>query len=577
MDLRREDWYEIPESCPFTIEEYDIKVGLSSPKSKKKTFLIREHDQYGEYPHIYAKICPAETVAQEVDGEREETVPKVIVLSDTGCGTEVPCFDSNSKRTSSQARRVSQSSRHDLKNPKYPEKWNIFTFLEYTINPSSQIPYLVMTTHCHYDHIMGIGKFPPTEGTHAATAAAMDAPGDWRSGQPPPITVLTSSRDKAFVTPYSNLQKHSLAGTLGLCAPEYEVGIWADDFSQVVYSYPRPSSPSSPSTASQSQPEDPCMVIQIPTPYTILHTPGHTPDSLSWYDADQRVLCVGDSFYLKEAAYGAPWGDEPPAPTMFNLESNLADWWRSVHKVLNFVVQKNRELGKEVKDNRPEPRDRIRDGDGRAGGGDGDMDRQPGTAPKVLSTERKDQSVRRDTEGTSFVVINNQNTPERIIQTTRRFSNPVAASQQQQLPRPLDIEPRYLLALGAPLAERVWPSQDSNLQVRTGLLFLGPPFGNSQVNTCSAIPGSSLILTTIIPGVGTPAETETVATTATTPAIISTHQFHSAGRPPHPIPITIPRPKPRPKPASNSPRRTRRPTPTLKRQSWRSEHSSRRS
>lgn len=326
-----------PESCPFTIEEYHINDGLPSPRNK--TFLIREHDHYGEYPHIYAKICQQTGTATQVDGYRENPVHKVIVLSDTGCGTEVPCWNFTRRNRGTSSYQAG---------PRYPQVWNIFTFLEYTLNPGSEIPYLVMTTHCHYDHILGIGKLPPT----AAVATVGNQPdpiptynGSYRGRKQapplPPTTVLTSSQGKGFVTPYSNLQKHSLAGTLGLYAPKYDVGIWAKDYSQVVYhsSYPL-SEPKSPHATT----------IQIPTPYTILHTPGHTPDSLSWYDADNRVLCVGDSFYLKEtpSSRGAPWGPEPPMPTMFDKESDLADWWRSLHKVLDFVVKKNRELGREL-------------------------------------------------------------------------------------------------------------------------------------------------------------------------------------------------------------------------------------
>lgn len=320
-------WGNIPDSCPFTIEEYHIKDGL--PNSKHRTFLIREHDKYGEYPHIYAKICQSagvqrdcsnihDTQQAEIPQGRQNSSQKVIVLSDTGCGTEVRLDDALIKTSS-----AGHTVRPHVQQPQntrvpYPKVWNIGTFLEYTINPGSQIPYLIMTTHCHYDHIMGISKFPPTANTDPATTTPRSVP---------PTTVLTSSHSKAFVTPYANLQKHSLADTLGLSAPKYDVGIWAEDFSQVVY-HPQSNTPTTP----------------IATPYTILHTPGHTPDSLSWYDAEHHVLCVGDSFYLKRAVHHAPWGDEPPMPTMFNLESNLADWWRSLHKVLDFVVRKNREL-----------------------------------------------------------------------------------------------------------------------------------------------------------------------------------------------------------------------------------------
>ena len=64
-------------------------------------------------------------------------------------------------------------------------------------------------------------------------------------------------------------------------------------------------------------------------PVTTLHTPGHTPDSLSWFDDEERALYVGDSLY------------EASAPILFPSEGNLADWWRSVDLLIAFVVEKN--------------------------------------------------------------------------------------------------------------------------------------------------------------------------------------------------------------------------------------------
>jgi hypothetical protein len=78
-------------------------------------------------------------------------------------------------------------------------------------------------------------------------------------------------------------------------------------------------------------------------PVKVLHTPGHTPDSLSWYDVDERVLYVGDSFYSQQSedTSAAPWGPERPAPIIFPKEGNLFDWWASVDKLLAFVGGKN--------------------------------------------------------------------------------------------------------------------------------------------------------------------------------------------------------------------------------------------
>ncbi|ETI23968.1 hypothetical protein G647_05775 [Cladophialophora carrionii CBS 160.54] len=323
MDGAGRHTFGIPASCPFTIQEIRLN-GIT----KSYTYLIRERDEYGEYPHIYAKICsapgsstsPNEYVYRHYSYSRylkggdfenkPETSSKVIVLSDSGCGSEVP---NASSATSSLSYPAYDGGQGPYTNRAQPEVWNIRTFLEYTINPGGRIPYLVMTTHCHYDHIMGIGKL-----LSSSTST----------------TVLSSSHAYSYVSPYAQLQNHSLCNTLNLNAPKYDVGIWADDLSRVAYS-PRLGA----SALSVGN--------RIPTPFTILHTPGHTPDSLSWYDSELRLLCVGDSFYAKETSStrDGKWGREPAMPVMFNLDSDLTEWWRSVDKVLQFVRERNKEVG----------------------------------------------------------------------------------------------------------------------------------------------------------------------------------------------------------------------------------------
>ncbi|KAI1610043.1 beta-lactamase-like protein [Exophiala viscosa] len=318
---------DIPKSCPFTIS----KISLNS-QSSYDTWLIREHDQYGEYPHIYAKICQTssqhsrscdqqgsrddtwETV--ENHGQDDHAADKVIILSDTGCGTEVP----NMTMTQSSSLASNNQTPSKARTRQSPGVWNLRTFLEYTINPDGRIPYLVLTTHCHYDHILGLAKLPST------AAESGLAPGD-QQRHCPSTTVLTSSHDKSFVTPYSNLQKHSLCGSVGLDAPTYTI-TWAPDMSVVTWHQ---------STG---------LGCGIPTPITVLHTPGHTPDSLSWYDADLRLLCVGDTFYVKETdtTRESPWGPEPPMPTIFPSEGNVTDLRQTLKKLLDFVQARNKEL-----------------------------------------------------------------------------------------------------------------------------------------------------------------------------------------------------------------------------------------
>lgn len=265
----------LPPDCPFSIRPMNDKRSL---------FLIREKDEYGEYPNIYAKIVfPATYESDQVDIR----AASLVVLCDTGCGTNLELRKLHSRV---DARKV----------------WNLGSFLEATINPHDALPYLVITSHCHYDHILGIKHLNLNKST-----------------------VLSSAHDKSFITPRSHLAEHSICNDLGIEPPEYNVGIWADDFQQVILTLPGGSQP-------------------VSTGITILHTPGHTPDSLTCYDSSISPphIFVGDSLYERQSkdTKHAKWGREPPMPTIFNIDSNLADWQRSIDKVLNFIQERNCEL-----------------------------------------------------------------------------------------------------------------------------------------------------------------------------------------------------------------------------------------
>ncbi|KGO47618.1 hypothetical protein PEXP_015050 [Penicillium expansum] len=69
----------------------------------------------------------------------------------------------------------------------------------------------------------------------------------------------------------------------------------------------------------------PSTSINVPTGITILHTPGHTPDSLTWYDKDSRLLYVGDSFYetKSEDTKECQLEGEMRAPILFEERSHL--------------------------------------------------------------------------------------------------------------------------------------------------------------------------------------------------------------------------------------------------------------
>lgn len=252
--------------CSYTIQ-------LLFMNASSSIYVIREHDAYGEFPNIYVKVYFNDT----------DRIPKFIILSDSGTGLD--------------------TEHHQ----------NIATFLARVLNAGHAAPYILLTTHCHYDHIGGIRHL-------------LDANGK--------ITVFASSYDKDFLTPWRSLQKHSLCPYLGLKAPEYDAH-WIEDGQRITYS-------------------DPAISHQrIQTSITVIQTPGHTPDSISWYDHDSYTLCVSDMFYEKESdetrsGSGGSWGREPPQPVVFVSSSNIVQWNASMHRLLDLVRYENRKLGSEA-------------------------------------------------------------------------------------------------------------------------------------------------------------------------------------------------------------------------------------
>lgn len=69
---------------------------------------------------------------------------------------------------------------------------------------------------------------------------------------------------------------------------------------------------------------------------TVLHTPGHTPDELAWYDREERFLYVGDSFYER---------GEDGMDIIFPAEGNLVEWYFSFIKLRGFVASENSRAG----------------------------------------------------------------------------------------------------------------------------------------------------------------------------------------------------------------------------------------
>ncbi|KAH9866327.1 hypothetical protein J1614_008894 [Plenodomus biglobosus] len=273
-----EEIHHASSECPFTIRQIN-----------STTHLIRENDGFGEFPHIYVKKCSQLNT--------DAPITSVFVINDTGVGSSL--------------------SRHGQTDA----SWNIKSFIEHHLNPDGDIPYLVILSHCHYDHILGLQSLlqPQTET-------------DAHANEPVPrVQIVSSDQDRSFSSPYTHLQEHSLCNDLGITAPEYETSMWATDHAPLVYNHPSG--------------------VAMHLPITTLCTPGHTPDSLSWFDTEERMLYVGDSFYQQQSpdSRNAPWGPEGSAPILFTKESNLRDWWQSLNRQMKFVEQRDQDLTQSVK------------------------------------------------------------------------------------------------------------------------------------------------------------------------------------------------------------------------------------
>jgi len=207
-----------------------------------------QDDPYAEYPFIYVKLFD-----------------NFIVLVDTGCG------------------QVAKDPNVQLK--------RLRTFLEVypvkdnggkPLNETRSRKYVVVCSHCHYDHICGVEQF-------------LDS------------TLVASSYSKEFIT--VDLPSHSLCRYLDIPTPSYTISHWADDASYL----PSPD--------------------KDPTPIQVMHTPGHTPDSLALYDPEEYTLYVGDTLY--------EW-----APIIFPWEGDIIQWLASMHRLIEFVKTEQNAVAK---------------------------------------------------------------------------------------------------------------------------------------------------------------------------------------------------------------------------------------
>ena len=232
---------------------------FSCSRLNASTFVIHEDDKYEEHPFIYVKIYDE---------------PRLVVMSDTGCG----------------GGDGGREHYHNLKD--YIETFPAEANNGKPLNPiEAGREYLIICTHCHYDHILGLKHFQT-----ASTG------------------ILASSFDKSFIE--EDLPVHSLCKFLGVPTPKYTVSYWAGDLEKL-------------SLKGKS------LRLQI------LHTPGHTPDELAWYDEHERHLYVGDSFYERVAK-----DNSYEQAIIFPKEGNWIHYMQSLEKLLRFVEEKNEDPDK---------------------------------------------------------------------------------------------------------------------------------------------------------------------------------------------------------------------------------------
>ncbi|KAH9838182.1 Metallo-beta-lactamase superfamily [Teratosphaeria destructans] len=229
---------------------------FTTRRVNRSTFVVCESDLYRENPLIYVKIHPR--------------APFVIV-TDTGCDEP--------------AARHKQDTFTHLRDylECYPNPANAGR----PLNPGGERQYMIICTHCHFDHTGGITQFLEGGTTEIVASAA--------------------GRD--FIE--SDLASHGLYKYVDKPAPYYVVSLWAQAFAQPVFVKDQKS---------------------YDLGITMLQTIGHTPDSLAWYDQDEMHLYVGDSFYRE---------GEDGMPIVFPAEGDMREWIFAMQKLAVFTRTQN--------------------------------------------------------------------------------------------------------------------------------------------------------------------------------------------------------------------------------------------
>ncbi|KXJ90074.1 beta-lactamase-like protein [Microdochium bolleyi] len=224
---------------------------FTSQRVNDSTFVIIEEDKWYEIPYIYVKVYPS-----------------LLVLVDTGCGgaAKNPAAGLTSLR-------------------EYIETVSLRENGDEPLNRGGAKEYVIICTHCHFDHIGGIAQFP-------------DA------------TIWAGSHDKSFLDK-AVLDTTSICRFFDMPTPEYAVTHWASDGQEV-----------------ESRHGDGLGLF-------VHHTPGHTPDEIAIWDPAERVLFMGDTLYER-------------IPIVFPFEGDIKAYFGTLDKVRALVEGWNAEAGEDA-------------------------------------------------------------------------------------------------------------------------------------------------------------------------------------------------------------------------------------
>lgn len=234
-------------------------------KINSTTFLIIEDDKFEEKPFIYVKVYQNH-----------------LVVTDTGCDAPRISLKLTSLREYLETHPLSSNGHQCL-------------------NPRGQKKYIIICSHCHYDHILGIPHFLPAN----------------------PM-IIASDSDRRFLL--EDFPSHSLCKYMDVSTPEYKVSKFARHMESL-------------------------SISGRPFRIQFLQIPGHTPDSLAWYDIDEYHLYIGDMFYQRkgDSVHNGGGNGRKPSPMegaiIFPEEGgNWIQFMASLDVLLSFVLYRNREL-----------------------------------------------------------------------------------------------------------------------------------------------------------------------------------------------------------------------------------------